>query len=114
MFNRITDLIEMNREDVYSNLYTKPDSKSLFDVVRFFDTNFNLKIPILTLSPVGTFRCTWQNSDYHFAAEFYGSDIIRYVAFFKLESGKMLRYTSISDISFVVSIVSQLTSDGEK
>ena len=107
-FNRITCLLETNREDKYSNLYTKPDPKSLFDVIRFFDSNFNLKPPSLTLSPQGTFRCTWKDVDYHFAAEFYGGDIIRYVAFYKLVSGRMLRYAAISDISFVVTIVSQL------
>lgn len=98
----------MNREDKYSNLYTKSDSKSLFNLIRFLDSNFNLKKPSLTLTPTGTFRCIWRNSDYYFAAEFYGSDIIRYVACFKLESGEMLRYNAVSDIQFVVTIVSQL------
>ena len=104
MNHRIEYLIATNREDGYD----RHDSKSLFDLVKFLDSNYNLKSPILTLSPTGTFRCTWKGSDHYFAAEFFGGGVIRYVVFFKLASGKMLRYNAVSDLKFVEVIVSQL------
>ena len=104
MNNRIEYLIETNREEGYD----KHDPKSLFDLIKFLDSNYKLKSPIITLSPTGTFRCTWKGSDHYFAAEFFGSNIIRYVAFFKLSSGRMLRYNAISDTTYVEVIVSQL------
>ena len=104
MNNRIEYLIQTNRAEGYD----KHDPKSLFDLIKFLDANFTLKQPSLTLSPTGTFRCTWKGDDHYFAAEFFGSDIIRYVVFFKLASSKMLRYNGVSDSTFVVDIVSQL------
>ena len=104
MISRITHLIETNKEEGVS----RTDPKSLFDLTKFLDSHYNFKSPSLTLTPHGTFRCTWKDDDYNFAVEFFGNDIIKYIFSVKLASGKILRLKDVADIKFVETLISQI------
>ena len=104
MIDRITQLIEMHKEDKQSTI----NSKSLFDMLVYFDEHFYFEKPSIVMTPAGNFRCSWSNGNYFFAVEFCGNEIISYVLFSRLISGKILRMHDVSDVEFIGMILPQL------
>lgn len=107
MISRITQLIEMHKEDEQSTI----NSKSLFDMLVYFDEHFYFDKPSIVITPAGNFRCGWSNGNYFFFVEFCGDEIISYVLFVRLISGNILRMNDVSDIEFIGKVFPQLNED---
>jgi hypothetical protein len=76
---RLTKLLAARREE---EGWEDASSESLRHLLLFLETNWNLRRPVITVTPSATFRAQWTNSvDEHLALNFLSDGQVRFVVF---------------------------------